>query len=544
MKAKKLLTLILAAVMLLTCFAGCASKEAPAVTTAATQAAAETKEPASEEKDVPSLPLPEKVNLKGFGCSFAGQAPWEEMLLFKELEERTNIHIDWEYMEQSPQLTERVNMMFATGETPDVMIRVGQGGSNRDTVIKWGENGLVLDLAPLIEEYAPNLQAMLEKYPDVRSAITTPEGKIYVLPTVYDYKAFQVFRTLQINTYWLERVGKDVPETLDELVDVLKAFRDQDANGNGDPNDEVPYSAHTFEFTMRGIASSFGLNWAYGMPAVFKDGKYENAATSDEFKACLEYLKMMYEEKLLDPEIFSQTNARFHGMLPADEYGCVVFGFTPNAGAEVAPQLKSLPPMIGPSGADNRPWSFMTSVVKSDCSCLIPATCTDPVSTIKWLDYLYSEEGSDLMWLGVKDVTYVENPDGTFSYVDSILNAPEGYSKKMGEYCITWGSGTEPGVFTERQLSPGYENTDMEERVAIVEPFLQDVAVTVMPILTADKQEEWEMITDELNPYVKEMWAKFVSGEASFDQWDTYCKTAESLGLSRMEEMIKEAAGL
>lgn len=99
-------------------------------------------------------------------------------------------------------------------------------------------------------------------------------------------------------------------------------------------------------------------------------------------------------------------------------------------------------------------------------------------------------------------------------------------------------------MFTQRQLRPGYENTTMEENVATVKPFLQDVATTPLPIMSAEQEEEWQMINEELNPYLKEMWAKFVSGEASFDQWDDYCKTAEQLGLSRAVEMIKEATGL
>lgn len=531
--SKRFLSIFLCAAMILTVSTGCSDSTANSTTS----------QPSSTDVSAFSTPTG-TITMTGFGCSFPGQASWGDMLLFEELEKRTGVHIDWEYMEQSPQTTERVNMMFASGDMPEIFIRAGQGATDRATVVKWGNSGLVLDMASLIKEHAPHIQAMFDKYPAIRASNTTPDGKIYVLPTVYDYDVAQVFRTFQINTNWLQRVSKEEPQTLDEFLDVLRAFRDQDANGNGDAIDEVPYSAHNFEFCMRGILASYGMNWAYNMPAVFTDSSYACAATSDEFKAALECLNLMYKEKLLDPEIFSQTNARFHGMLPDDKYGCVVFGLTSNAGEVVAPQLKTLPPMIGPSGADNRPWSFYTPVVKSDCSSFITKNCKDPVAAIKWLDYLYSEEGSDLVWLGVKDVTYKENEDGTFSYVDDILYAPEGYAKKLGQYSITWGNGTEPGMFTQRQLRPGYENTTMEENVATVKPFLQDVATTPLPIMSADQEEEWQMINEELNPYLKEMWAKFVSGEASFDQWDDYCKTAEQLGLSRAVEMIKEATGL
>lgn len=50
--------------------------------------------------------------------------------------------------------------------------------------------------------------------------------------------------------------------------------------------------------------------------------------------------------------------------------------------------------------------------------------------------------------------------------------------------------------------------------------------------------------SQELNTYKNEMWAKFVTGDVGFDQWDTYCEQMEVLGHSRLEAMIKEATGL
>lgn len=114
------------------------------------------------------------------------------------------------------------------------------------------------------------------------------------------------------------------PKTLDEFTEVLKAFRDQDANGNGDPSDEIPYSAHNFPICLRGILPGFGLNYAYDLPAKFEDGKFTSMATSDEFKAALEYCNMLYTEGLLDNEIFSQTNARYHGFMPDDRIGVMI----------------------------------------------------------------------------------------------------------------------------------------------------------------------------------------------------------------------------
>ena len=485
----------------------------------------------------------ETVTLTGFGCSYPGQAPWETMPLFQELEKRTNIHIDWEYLEQSPQTTERVNAMFASEEMPGIFIRAGQGAANRTTVLKWAEAGLVIDLAPLIEEHAPNIKAMFEKYPAARASNITPDGKIYLLPTIYDYKPYQVWRTMQINSDWLERVGMSEPTTLDEFADVLRAFRDQDANGNGDPTDEIPYSAHNFPIVLRGILPGFGLNYAYDLPCKFEDGQFVDMVTSDEFKAALEYCHMLYSEKLIDQEIFSQTNARYHGYLPDDRFGVVMLHQTLNAGS-VAPSLKGLAPLTGPAGEDARVWSFYNPVVYNNCSSFITSNCEDPVAAIKWLDYLYSEEGSDLVWLGIEGETYKDNGDGTCTYLDKIATDERGFAAAMGEYSIVWGGGTEPGLFTERQLGPGVELTTMLENEARVDPCLQEEASTPLPIMTTAQEAQYKRLTQEINTYKNEMWAKFVTGDVGFDQWDEYCRQMEALGIQELDALIKEAIGM
>ena len=484
--------------------------------------------------------------LKGFGMSYPGQAPWETMPFFTELEKRTGIHVDWEYMEPSTSANERVNMIFASGgDMPDVFIRAG-AATSRDSVIRWGNAGLVLDIAPYLDEYGPNIKAMFEKYPDAKKTNMTEDGKIYLLPVIYDYKPYLVSRTLQINQRWLDNLGLDMPETLDEFTEVLRAFRDLDANGNGDPNDEIPYSAHNWLNCLRGVLASFGVNFILNTYPVFYDeatNEMTFAATSDEFKAALEYMNMLYEEGLLDQEIFSQTNTRFHGLLPDDKFGVVLLHQTLNAGP-VAPDLVGMAPLIGPAGADGRVWSWNSSYVFNNCSAFISASCKNPELAVQWLDYLYSEEGGTLTWMGIEGDTYVVNPDGTYSYTDKIANDPRGFSAAMGDYSIIWGNGNEPGCFTAKQLEPGLSLSSVVENTEKVLPFLQDVSAAVLPIMDDATQSEYTYLNKELGAYVKETWAKFINGSLPFSEWDAYCEQLEALGYRDFEAMVKDAYGM
>lgn len=72
--------------------------------------------------------------------------------------------------------------------------------------------------------------------------VTNPDGHIYTLPGKKPLRP-KGCDTPFINKAWLDRLGLEIPTTVDEWYEVLKAFKEQDANGNGDPNDEIPLTA-------------------------------------------------------------------------------------------------------------------------------------------------------------------------------------------------------------------------------------------------------------------------------------------------------------
>ena len=113
------------------------------------------------------------------------------------------------------------------------------GFSNFD-LMRYGSAGTFIDLTPYITpEVMPNLTAILEKHPEIKAAITMSDGKIYGLPAgeqmgtagigrEKDYSIFAVPQFSMINKAWLDDLGLAMPTTLDELHDVLKAFKDND----------------------------------------------------------------------------------------------------------------------------------------------------------------------------------------------------------------------------------------------------------------------------------------------------------------------------
>ena len=155
--------------------------------------------------------------------------------VLNKLQEETGISITWNTMSDS--LSEQVNIHIAGGDLPDAFM--GVGFSNYE-LATYGEDGTFIDLTPYItEDVMPNLTKVLEEHPEVRAAITMDNGAIYGLPSgeqmgtagigkEKDYSIFTVPQFSMINKAWLDELGLEIPTTLDELHDVLKAFADND----------------------------------------------------------------------------------------------------------------------------------------------------------------------------------------------------------------------------------------------------------------------------------------------------------------------------
>ena len=168
-----------------------------------------------------------------------GEYSPDETQLYLELEEQTGIDISWETYPQSA-WPEKKSLLIASNDLPDAFF--GNGVLTSDEVVKYGSEGILIPLEDYItEENTPNLWKIFQEYPEYKSAITAPDGHIYSLMSFEDGYMVTTNNPIYINKAWLEAVGMDAPTTTEEFREVLKAFKEQDPNGNGQA-DEIPFS--------------------------------------------------------------------------------------------------------------------------------------------------------------------------------------------------------------------------------------------------------------------------------------------------------------
>lgn len=217
----------------------------------------------------------------------------------KEIENRTGVHIEWDTYSSDVETVLQTRLASLEG-LPD-MVEIPPFDSNVG-VDTYSSNGVLIPLNDLIKEYAPNIQALFNKYPALEAMCTSSDGNIYALAGWWGDINDYVPDYLYIRQDWLDNLGLEMPETVDELYDVLVAFKEQDANGNGNPDDEIPMA------TKNGIKQLYYLMTGFGYDTnslwyTDDNGEVHYAAVEDQYKDMLAFLNKCYSEGLISDDL-------------------------------------------------------------------------------------------------------------------------------------------------------------------------------------------------------------------------------------------------
>ena len=229
----------------------------------------------------------------------------EDIVLFPIWNAETNVTAILELMPHEAAM-ETINIRISTGDYPDVI-----GGwlffneaRAMDLALR---DGIVIPLQDLIRDYAPNIEAALN-LPGVREAMTMPDGNIYSFP--YIVEAGVVAFSPWINQEWLDNLGLAMPTTVDEFTNVLRAFRDGDPRGDGVP--VIPFTVDPQNHTITNMTGYWGINAAAQGPYAymhFTGSEFVFAPALDEFRQMMIWFASLWDEGLLDPEMFTQDRA-------------------------------------------------------------------------------------------------------------------------------------------------------------------------------------------------------------------------------------------
>ncbi len=449
-------------------------------------------------------------------------------LMYQQLEELTNVHVDWIIVSESD-LETRKSLMWASNELPDVIYSITQ-----DEVLSYSEQGALLPLDEY-KEYMPNFYAAMNdgRNDGVEQMLTLDDGHIYALPSL-GLATYTTGSAAFINQSWLTAVGKEMPTTVEELKEVLIAFRDGDPNGNGE-KDEIPM---TFDWAgwnfCREIYGWFGVH-----PELWiRDGVAYYGPYMDDYKVMVRYFADLYTEGLIDKEVFTQSSSTYSAKAKAEPslYG-VCDGWRKGvvlADHNYDDYVVLPPPYCAEtewSGAirthmgEGREWTFNKAVVTS--------TCKNPELVCRWLDLFYTPWWGSQVADGYIGTHIYQQENGQFAEV------PE------DQIPAQYASRDEWKWYTMANVGPYYKATEyctdlstnakwaveMDEQSRIyADYYINDVVPPSYQL-----PEEYDLMASyetDIVSYVKEMFALWVTGERDVDaDWDSYIAELESLGV-------------
>lgn len=460
---------------------------------------------------------------------------WTENLFFQRMEERTGVHLELtQYMTAESWQAAKEQMLAGEIALPDALFKADL--TTQETMA-WFAAGKIIDLTPYLKEHAPNLWALLESNPEWMEAVTLPTGEIVALPAIDE---LQFNNMMWINKAWLERAGLAVPTTVEELTEVLRAFRDRDMNGNGKRKDETPLTFSSL-WDLRFLAHAFGINANDYHVTMDENGKVTEVLTSDANRAFLTWLHQLWEEELLD-------NVGFSGLRDAgantDEDATIVYGM----------MMSSTPAQLVPAAALKdyitlEPLVYEGKQVYRDLTgdvirgtFAITSTCKDPAALVKWVDYLYTEEGFILAEAGVAGEEFAWNDDGSWLW------------ETTSELLVN--SVLPRATIRSGMSMPGYASLPFQQKIDdastlhVVSNLLKIKAYDSLPYplvyLTEEQQSRVDELIWNIGKYAEYRMVWFITGDVELNDetWAEFCQEVKRLGMDEMVEIWQTAADI
>lgn len=465
------------------------------------------------------------------GKSFKDGLPVQE-----EIERRTGIKIVWDVV--GGDISDRqlvVQTRLAAGVNLPDMVEIPPYDSNIG-VQRYSQNGILIPLRSLIEEHAPNIKKLFAERPDLEAACTSPDGEIYAIAGYWGEINEVVPDWIMIRQDWLDKLGLEMPETPDELYEVLKAFYERDPNGNG-LQDEVPMVTLNIlatKFLMTGFGFHTNTDWQ------IEDGRVIYAPVDPRFKDLLVYLNKLYAENLLSSDlsgaqrqqVVSQNRAGTYCHDPSDW----LLGFDQLA-AEADPNCDyRFLPVIKPASGEVEPKLAKRDYIWQYYG--ITKDCKNPEMAIRWIDYVYaSEEGRMLYGYGIEGLSYELDENGQPFFTSYILDNPEYDSPFLALRSIgawpTYFINDPADAFLAAFAGTKVEEIGNEYRGKMVEPF-------PMMLGTQEESDIYSDIWPDLQTYLEESFVRFVTGAEPIDNFDKYVDQAFKLGMGEIMK-VKEA---
>ena len=560
---KKILALILTISMLCAmsaCGAGTSSAPASSQPEATTAPAEETQsapeapsqepteapsaeEPASAEDVTPEpanqieYPLEESytftmtATLRNNVLQVLGDDDFSVTSAYRGLEAATGCSIDFNMLGEAT-AEENTNIMLASGDMTDFYTGLGSYGNNLTGAI---HDGILFDMAPMLEEYAPDYKALLDSDAELAASATNPDGTISMFVS---QAADVVEKGILIRQDWLDKLGLEAPTNREALEDILHQF--QSEMGASMPI-LMNFGLET------GLSGSFNVSYA-GMRSMDyqltePNGKEVAACfASENFIEYLVYLNHLYNDGLITDDFMS--TGREYGNWESSYYSgkCGVWsdGFR-----ELDPANRS--------NADD-PNYRVSPIALTDYDChvaerstasmngmlFLTTACEKPELAMEMINYCYTTDGRHNGLYGMEGEGYTLTDDGKVQLTENLTNNP---NWSLNNALLWYGAAQWMPTCTDMEY---YELIGAKESIDGIKYWTDNGGDKAMKLpagvsLSAEANTEFNNLASDVLTLFSEGAVRVVTGALDEAGYRALIEDANGMGLARMTELYQEA---
>lgn len=504
---------------------------------------------------------------------------YDDNVFTKKVVDETGIQLEFNAVSQAD-ANEKLNVMLNSGEYPDI-IRANYFMQLTD-MNYYASQGIFISLDEYDLSQYDNIQTMMEEYPASVQYCTAADGKMYAIPEVNDcfHCAYSGGRAYYYMPF-LRDNNLEVPTTTEELKELLIYIRDNDVNGNGDPNDEIPIAFGTND-TLNFISTmaKYFLPWVDiedKFPGIaLVDGKVTEQYKSDEFRQALGYMRDLYSEQLIAPDAFTMTADELLALgenpdapLVAIEYCNWSTGCVKKAGESKRWfEYFVLPPVEGPNGPGYSGYRGPMSPVMLGMS--ITNKCENPQAAISLYNYLIDSEVQLDGYFGAKGTAWDDPDEGALSlkggtplykaiipYGTGPVNSSwdqhnpmyRSFDFRLGEQAedyetvVEWFETGNPDLLNKIVDNPSFnEINNYYGTETGSAPYALPDDMFLPPLLMEDADSA--RVTDVktvLQSYLLQAWVEFITGVRDLDtEWENYLTEVENMGSGEMVSIMQK----
>lgn len=463
-------------------------------------------------------------------------ADWTESPFHTGLSEMLGVNIEWIIPTAGSTGSVFTNTLLADpANLPDIMMTHWMNDANL-----YLEDGIIWDLTPYIQEYAPAYYAFLQSNPAYDRAMKTDEGQYYTFGFFREDGGWNdTYLGPVIRTDWLEECGLEAPKTVSEFENVIRVFNEKYG---------AKFSFAWSRFRSTGISGAFGAFGASDETWFVQDGVVDLAQAQPEWRTYVSWLNKLWEEGLLDQDSLSLDDTSIKAKVHNDQVGISItsMGQLTNWNNERVADGKE-PVWAGiqyPTGDDGTlSMVFGGPGIGTQTGVITTSADEETMKLcLQMLDYAYTAEGF-LYWnFGKEGVSWEYGEDGEPQYTELLANDTD--TDPVTKYGgATWGA-------TCIQATKLLYEKNSEAAIAANDIwFYPNEDVTsywkwpVGATFTLDESDELSLIGQSIGTYCTESFANFLTGARDIDDdaaWEAHLESLKSHNYEEIKEIRQD----